>query len=147
MRSKTYFIVVLPVAMCRELEDAITWACHLQEELMYLSWPSHLLSMQECRWVYCSCTFLQFDLHGHAYCSHNLITRKLVAECLGLHWQCREQHDADGRLIWRGLRVRVGMSYGFVNNKKPLNTGRADYFGVLPNGAARVSALAAPGQV
>jgi hypothetical protein len=65
----------------------------------------------------------------------------------GVHDNCREQHNADGRLIWRGLRVRVGMSYGFVNNKKPLNTGRADYFGVLPNGAARVSALAAPGQV
>ncbi|KAF6259953.1 hypothetical protein COO60DRAFT_1700595 [Scenedesmus sp. NREL 46B-D3] len=91
----------------KELEDAITWACHLQEELMYLSWPTHLLGMQE----------------------------------------CREQHDADGRLIWRGLRVRIGMAYGFVNNKKPLNTGRADYFGVLANGAARVSALAAPGQV
>jgi hypothetical protein len=59
----------------------------------------------------------------------------------------RQQYDADGRLMWRGLRVRIGMSYGFVNNKKPLNTGRADYFGVLPNGAARVSALAAPGQV
>jgi hypothetical protein len=64
-----------------------------------------------------------------------------------LHVACRQQYDAEGRLIWRGLRVRIGMSYGFVNNKKPLNTGRADYFGVLPNGAARVSALAAPGQV
>jgi class 3 adenylate cyclase len=64
-----------------------------------------------------------------------------------LHDVCRQQYDAEGRPIWRGLRVRIGMSYGFVNNKKPLNTGRADYFGVLPNGAARVSALAAPGQV
>ncbi len=52
-----------------------------------------------------------------------------------------------GELLWRGLRVRVGMAYGMVSSKKPLNTGRADYFGVLANGAARVSALAAPGQV
>lgn len=71
----------------------------------------------------------------------------LLVDMFACWMNCREQHDADGRLIWRGLRVRVGMSYGFVNNKKPLNTGRADYFGVLPNGAARVSALAAPGQV
>jgi hypothetical protein len=42
---------LLVLNLCRELEDAITWACHLQEELMYLSWPTHLLGMQECRWV------------------------------------------------------------------------------------------------
>jgi class 3 adenylate cyclase len=41
----------------------------------------------------------------------------------------------------------MGMAHGMVSNKKPLNSGRADYFGVLPNAAARVSALAAPGQV
>lgn len=52
-----------------------------------------------------------------------------------------------GELLWAGLRVRIGMSYGHVSSKKPLNTGRADYFGVLPNMSARVSALAAPGQV
>jgi hypothetical protein len=40
---------LLSLNLCRELEDAITWACHLQEELMYLSWPTHLLGMQECR--------------------------------------------------------------------------------------------------
>lgn len=43
--------------------------------------------------------------------------------------------------------MKVGISYGMVNSKKPLNTGRADYYGVLANGAARVMALAAPGQV
>ena len=118
-----------------------------------------------------------------------------------------------GRPIWSGLRVRMGMAYGFISSKKPLNTGdtysfvifvpacwhtlfifscqhvgfaivpsptlkcgcmfrvwlhvqgevsifsaprltcmltcagRADYFGVLANTAARVAALAAPGQV
>lgn len=34
-----------------------------------------------------------------------------------------------------------------AGSKKPLNTGRADYFGVLANMAARVMALASPGQV
>jgi adenylate cyclase len=60
---------------------------------------------------------------------------------------CSPEYDAESNLIWRGLRIRIGMSYGMVSNQKPLNTGRADYFGMLPNGAARVMALATPGQV
>jgi hypothetical protein len=60
---------------------------------------------------------------------------------------CSPEYNAEGNLIWRGLRIRIGMSYGMVSNQKPLNTGRADYFGMLPNGAARVMALATPGQV
>lgn len=60
---------------------------------------------------------------------------------------CEVQYDEDDNLIWRGLRLRIGMAYGMVANQKPLNTGRADYFGVLANAAARVMALATPGQV
>jgi hypothetical protein len=41
----------------------------------------------------------------------------------------------------------MGMAYGRVSNKKPLNSGCADYFGVVVNTAARVCALANPGQV
>jgi hypothetical protein len=59
---------------------------------------------------------------------------------------CQEEY-VNGHLVWRGLRLRIGMAYGKVTNQKPLNTGRADYFGMLPNGAARVMALACPGQV
>jgi class 3 adenylate cyclase len=39
------------------------------------------------------------------------------------------------------------MCWGYANSKKPLATGRADYFGVLANTAARIMALAQPGQV
>jgi hypothetical protein len=34
-----------------------------------------------------------------------------------------------------------------TGSRKPLNTGQADFFGVLPNCSARVMALARPGQV
>lgn len=79
----------------------------------------------------------------------------LQEELLYLAWphallgmaECLPQLDDEGGLLWRGLRVRIGMAHGLVSNKKPLNSGRADYFGVLPNAAARVSALAVPGQV
>ena len=42
-----------------------------------------------------------------------------------LQWgDCREQRDPDtGAVIWRGLRVRMGMSFGRPSYKKPLNTG------------------------
>ena len=52
-----------------------------------------------------------------------------------------------GRVVHRGLRVKIGMAYGKVFDKRPINTGRADYFGAIPNLAARVSSLARPGQV
>jgi hypothetical protein len=48
--------------------------------------------------------------------------------------------------VFRGLRARVGIAYGTPTMRKPLNSGRADYFGPLPNLAARVMASAAYGQ-
>lgn len=76
------------------------------------------------------------------------------AELLTLDWpdkllsldECRAE-EKDGRIIHRGLRVKIGMVYGRGLDKKPLSTGRADYFGTLPNIAARISSLARPGQV
>lgn len=64
-----------------------------------------------------------------------------------LQWEeCAPQADEAGQLLWRGLRVKVGMVYGTPTLRKPLNTGRADYFGAVPNLAARVCSLARPGQ-
>lgn len=42
-----------------------------------------------------------------------------------LQWgDCREQRDPEtGAVVWRGLRVRMGMAYGRPAYKKPLNTG------------------------
>ena len=43
-----------------------------------------------------------------------------------LQWSdCRPTKDPDtGVLLWRGLRVRMGMSWGRPSYKKPLNTGK-----------------------
>ena len=59
----------------------------------------------------------------------------------------RDVHDEEGNLIWRGIRVRMGLAYGMASFKKPLMTGAADYFGPLPNLAARVMSKACGGQV
>lgn len=36
---------------------------------------------------------------------------------------CAEERDAGGRLVWRGLRVRMGLAWGGATYRKPLNTG------------------------
>ncbi len=36
----------------------------------------------------------------------------------------QEWSQEDGRLLWSGLRIRIGMAHGFIGSKKPLNTGR-----------------------
>lgn len=43
-----------------------------------------------------------------------------------LTWQeCTEAYCPDtGDLMWRGLRVRMGMAFGLPTSKAPLNTGR-----------------------
>ncbi|CAD7695706.1 unnamed protein product, partial [Ostreobium quekettii] len=80
----------------------------------------------------------------------------MQVEMLQLNWpaellemeQCRaETNPSLGTVIWKGLRIRMGMVYGDPGQRQPLKTGRADYFGNLPNLAARISNLAAPGQI
>ena len=58
-----------------------------------------------------------------------------------------EVKNEEGHIVWRGLRVRIGLAYGMASFKKPLMTGAADYFGSLPNLAARVMSKASGGQV
>lgn len=36
---------------------------------------------------------------------------------------CAEVRDSSNKVIWAGLRVRMGMAYGFINVKKPLMSG------------------------
>ena len=64
-----------------------------------------------------------------------------------------EKRSADGSLLWRGPRIRVGMHIGTLIRKEVLVTGlhggrawTADFFGQAVNLAARIEALAAGGQ-
>ena len=60
---------------------------------------------------------------------------------------CSERRDAaTGAVTWRGLHARCSVVHGRGTTRKPLNTGRADYFGAIPNLAARVCATAQYGQ-
>jgi len=68
-------------------------------------------------------------------------------ELLALEPFQRVYERSTGTLVWAGLRVSIGLSRGMAASRKPLKTGRADYFGQLPNTAARLMAACAPGQV
>ena len=60
---------------------------------------------------------------------------------------CEPRFDPNtGATVWRGLHARCGVAFGLGSTRKPLNTGRADYFGAIPNLAARVCAVAQYGQ-
>lgn len=52
-----------------------------------------------------------------------------------------------GALVWRGLRVRMGIHVGTPEPREDPKTGRMDYFGPVVNKAARVSAMAHGGQI
>ncbi|KAI0743632.1 adenylate cyclase-like protein [Daedaleopsis nitida] len=59
----------------------------------------------------------------------------------------KEIRDPEGRVIARGLSVRMGIHCGHPVCEPDPVTGRMDYFGPMVNRAARVNAVAAGGQI
>ncbi|KAJ7624227.1 adenylate cyclase [Mycena polygramma] len=58
----------------------------------------------------------------------------------------KEIYDAEGRLIYRGLSVRIGIHCGTPLCLTDPVTGRMDYFGLMVTRAARIASVAAGGQ-
>ncbi len=63
------------------------------------------------------------------------------------HDAASEVRSAQGRLIFAGLRVSIGMHCGAPDCRIDPTTGRMDYFGPVANRAARVNAAAHEGQI
>src|SRR5690606_3378046 len=59
----------------------------------------------------------------------------------------RIEKDADGTVLFRGLRVRMGIHVGEPIIEQDPVTGRVDYFGPVVNRAARVENQAQGGQI
>lgn len=58
-----------------------------------------------------------------------------------------EERDPEGNLLYRGLKVRVGIHCGVPLCQSDPITERMDYFGQMVNKAARIGAVANPGQI
>jgi class 3 adenylate cyclase len=61
--------------------------------------------------------------------------------------KCAQRTSSDGRLLFRGVSVRMGMHNGNPELKPSPITGRADYYGPCVNKSARVSGISQGGQV
>lgn len=59
----------------------------------------------------------------------------------------RPQYDSQGRLVARGLSVRMGIHCGMPVCERDPNTQRMDYFGPIVNRAARISGNAQGGHI
>lgn len=63
------------------------------------------------------------------------------------HPECAPIYAADGQLLYRGLSVRMGIHCGRPLHDADPVTSRMDYFGPMVNKTARISAIAAGGQI
>jgi len=63
------------------------------------------------------------------------------------HSAAAEVRDKDGRIVYRGLKVRVGMNTGAAYSTTDMVSGRADYFGNAVNRAAKATGLANGGEI
>uniref|UniRef100_A0A061RD42 Kinase-like protein n=1 Tax=Tetraselmis sp. GSL018 TaxID=582737 RepID=A0A061RD42_9CHLO len=60
---------------------------------------------------------------------------------------CEEVFSEGGSLLFRGMRVKMGMSFGSCQTTRPSPTGQADYPGAFVNICAACMLAASPGQV
>lgn len=111
-----------------ELESSLRWASAVQNTLINLDWPEEILT-----WAGCEASFAsEYDSQDDESCISGSKLSAMIDSSV---------------MIWRGLSAKIGMASGALLSKAPLNTGRADYFGTIPNLSARLVKLAQPGQI
>ena len=155
----------------KSLDSAVRWAAALQCSLLEVHWPQEVLTWEDCREIregeeeermsdgdpldvgelaFTSAHLLHASSespkgilhHHHDHHGGGAVTVASTASAAAAGGL-----SAGGAVVWRGLKVRIGIACGVPTSKAPLNTGRADYFGTIPNLAARLMSLAQAGQV
>mmetsp|Transcript_37667 Transcript_37667/g.52321 ORF Transcript_37667/g.52321 Transcript_37667/m.52321 type:complete len:1487 (+) Transcript_37667:259-4719(+) len=111
----------------QDVRRALSFAASIQVRLLQVSWEENLLALPLFRPVHVSEETGEISNEGESSNTPSPSKRALV---------------------WRGLNARIGVAWGRATTREPLqSTGHADYYGLLPNTAARIMATAYPGQV
>ncbi|EFC49143.1 predicted protein, partial [Naegleria gruberi] len=78
---------------------------------------------------------------------HDLLHAKWPADLYSM-WDCRPEWDEESRrMMWSGVRVRMGLHYAQADYVFDKVMKRPDYFGTCVNTSARVEAMAHGGQI
>ncbi len=140
-----------------DLGEAVMWAAAVQTVLLEVEWSESMLEWSECQPIFAAEDYSDDDMTGMPEMAdlEDSEVPETGYDASENRWADRSVSDSAKSgapleshvLLWRGLSARIGMASGIPSSKAPLNTGRADYFGTIPNLAARLVNVACPGQV
>ena len=117
-----WFWAPLVMRLCRHLGDALAWSCAVQRELLALAWSD----TGEQAVPHGSPAAPSSSMRASHLCHADVaLPRPSPTQPAVLEWgECAEvRHSESNALLWRGLRVKVGIAYGVPASKAPLNTG------------------------
>lgn len=123
------------------LSAAITWAAAVQVELLHTKWPVEILKWDECKEIRDNDEEEYNDIMSTGTTFLSIENDNTITAAVG------SPNNFDATILWRGLAARIGIAAGNGAYKAPLNTGRADFYGMVPNLAARLVSIAQPGQI
>lgn len=134
-----------------DLGAAVKWSAAVQTVLLNLPWSESILDWSECQPIFAVEDYSDDDL-PELQDPQELVETSCTVDSTSVSRSISGSGKSGAAfdsptLIWRGLCVRIGMASGIPSSKAPLNTGRADYFGTIPNLAARLVNIACPGQI
>ncbi|KAJ3361665.1 cysteinyl-tRNA synthetase [Allomyces javanicus] len=142
------FMVAFPTVF-----HAAQWCLTVQEQLMLVDWPRELLEAPEAAEVKVPRAVVDEEeeedaaaagmlpAHGSAPNLAYYSEDRLAPQTQG------GAADADELVIFRGIRVRMGIHCGQPSCERDPITGRMDYFGRMVNRSARISSSADGGEI
>ncbi|KJE91038.1 leucine-rich repeat-containing protein 69 [Capsaspora owczarzaki ATCC 30864] len=139
--------------------NALRWCLEVQLQLLEVPWPEDLLATDDCKEIRIAPSKrapISAAAARMTETSSPVLGRKSVAffDSVSGSTSSSPVHGGQNgdaapveRVIWRGLRVRMGIHTGNPDCEPDPVTGRMDYFGPTVNRSARVTAVADGGQI
>jgi len=121
---------------------------HLTHTHTHIHTHTHLHTSHTYMHTYIQVTFFNF-LDAVRWCiavQRALLQAEWPESILTLPFSCKKRDKSD-KLIFNGIRIRMGIHTGFPNCRRNPVTGRMDYYGKCVNKSARISDSAHGGQI